>query len=361
MKKSDVRRIIILCLWSVVLSILMMSCRKMEDGECVLVLSFVQDDGYSVSVKSDNMPDTNSFILTIKTVQGDTVYDGYYGERPDKITLPSLQCVISVVSRRFSSPEFDAPQYGDSQEVTGTAGGVLSVKLECRQLNAGVRVCYSDEFKAFFSDASFSFRYDSWVVGYPFDEDRILFFPPGKVQMFFVEDGNERVIMVKDIKAAQVLTVNLSISGSIGESGVSIKIGLDTSRTWDYIDYVFGEENDGSSKEKALTVAQAKEWAGIKNVWVKGYIVGWDVRSGVVTFTGGVNNASHIAISHRSVEDISANCFGVELASGTDIRQALNLVDNKDILHRLVYLKGNLDGKYLGLGGIKSLKEYSFE
>ena len=49
------------------------------------------------------------------------------------------------------------------------------------------------------------------------------------------------------------------------------------------------------------------------------------------------------------------NMFAVELPSG-DIREALNLVDNRDVLGSAIVVTGNIVESYFGYPGIKSTK-----
>jgi hypothetical protein len=48
----------------------------------------------------------------------------------------------------------------------------------------------------------------------------------------------------------------------------------------------------------------------------------------------------------------------VQLQQG-DIRDALNLVDNPELLGRQVFLKGNIVPSYYGLPGLQGLSEYA--
>jgi hypothetical protein len=50
-------------------------------------------------------------------------------------------------------------------------------------------------------------------------------------------------------------------------------------------------------------------------------------------------------------------CLSVQLSSG-DLRDALNLVDNPQNLHRKVYLRGDIVDAYYGIPGIKNVSEY---
>jgi hypothetical protein len=53
-------------------------------------------------------------------------------------------------------------------------------------------------------------------------------------------------------------------------------------------------------------------------------------------------------------------CLSVQLPSGS-LRNALNLVDNPDLLGRKICLKGDIVEAYYGIPGIKNLTEYELQ
>ena len=50
-------------------------------------------------------------------------------------------------------------------------------------------------------------------------------------------------------------------------------------------------------------------------------------------------------------------CLSVQLSSG-ELRDALNLVDNPNILGRKICLRGDIVAAYYGLPGMKNLEAY---
>jgi hypothetical protein len=114
------------------------SCKGLEfedetTGE--LKLAFAK----SVETKSvvRDFPDSNKFILTIKSSSGSIIYNGLYGNRPAKIELDAGSYEIAVVSRDFTIPEFEAPCYSDCKTVVVKAGETCVVLLTAMQSNAG--------------------------------------------------------------------------------------------------------------------------------------------------------------------------------------------------------------------------------
>lgn len=93
-----------------------------------------------------------------------------------------------------------------------------------------------------------------------------------------------------------------------------------------------------------------KSYVPTASVWVKGTIVG-------TAKTGGLNEtavASNIALGTEEAY------VPVELPSNSDIRKALNLVDNADNLGKEVYVYGNLT-TYFGIAGVKGTTDWSFD
>lgn len=114
--------------------------------------------------------------------------------------------------------------------------------------------------------------------------------------------------------------------------------------------------NDGSSVEKAYTVAEAialynAGTAPTDAVWVVGPIVGFYKDN---AFVAGNTSAE---ASNLAIGTADAN-MPVQLPSGA-IRTALNLKDTPSNLGKVVYLKGKIE-KYFSVAGLKSPSSYQF-
>lgn len=124
---------------------------------------------------------------------------------------------------------------------------------------------------------------------------------------------------------------------------------------------------DTGSKDAPLSVDQylalGIPTASVANTWVKGYIVGYidgmNLSGATFSVCNGTEVPTNVLIAQTaSVTDVN-QCIPVQLPAG-EIRSALNLLDNKDILGKVVTLCGSRE-KYFGALGLKSTKEYFFE
>ena len=71
---------------------------------------------------TEEVPDTNDFILTVRDAGGATLYKGPYGDSPEVLDVPEGYYTVGIVSNAFFSPAFSKPQYGDEQVVRVPAG-----------------------------------------------------------------------------------------------------------------------------------------------------------------------------------------------------------------------------------------------
>lgn len=116
---------------------------------------------------------------------------------------------------------------------------------------------------------------------------------------------------------------------------------------------------DGS-KENPYTVADMKSMTEdqypAEAVWVKGVIIG-SASSATALKEEGADVVSNIAIAESSSE---TTFIPVALASGSEFRTKLNLVDNPGNKGKEVLLKGKIQ-KYFSTTGVKDLVEAVFE
>ena len=96
---------------------------------------------------------------------------------------------------------------------------------------------------------------------------------------------------------------------------------------------------------------------GEEDVWVCGHIVGGDLSSSSASFDKPFESRTNLLLGPRSSTDDKEACLSVQLASG-EIRNALNLVDNPELLGRKVCIKGDIVESYYGIPGIKNITEY---
>ena len=134
-------------LMGVLFSIIMASCNMgaFDERQASLSFSFAMPLKTTVT-KAGSLPDTNSFILLVKSNTGETLYNGLYGSRPAEIKVPAGTYEVSVRSIEFEKPAFETPQYGDSKVIVVSNGEKVSVAFLCKQLNSGMRFSFSENF-----------------------------------------------------------------------------------------------------------------------------------------------------------------------------------------------------------------------
>ena len=321
-------------------------------------------DRESVAKAGTQLPDINDFLLTIKDSKGVTLYDGTYGDSPAKLTVPAGSYTISIVSGEFTSPAFSHPVYGTEEVVVIKAGESASVNLGCTLLNCGIRLRIASNFLTSFPGGVMYVKQESAKLMYAYREDRIAYFKPGEIAVVLYNEGKEETLFTRTLEARQILTVSISAPGEADGSDSSIKVSLDTSKTWLTDSWVIGGDNSGGgpggeSVPDACSVADARGRIGQKNVWVYGYIVGGDLTTsaGGDAKTAGITKQTHLAMADRSSITDKTSCIAVELPAGK-VRDALNLVSHPDLVGTRVYVKGEIVEKYFGTVGLKGTSDY---
>lgn len=307
----------------------------------------------------EEIPDTNDFILSVFSSKGKTLFSGPYGSSPESLTVDEGSYTVEVKSEEFSAPSFGKPQYGDSQIIVVGRGEKADVALNCRMINSGLRLDVKDSFrKAYPSGVLFLDSMEGKLM-YSYYEDRVAFFKPGQVSLKLSNEGKDEILFTKTLEAQEVLTVGLSAAVSSSLSG-GMTIVIDTTKIWKSEDYIVGEgSSEGGGIDSALSISEAKNSTGSKDVWVYGYIVGGDLSSSGSKMNTGPSftKNTHIAIAARSSVTSKESCLSVELPKGP-VRDALNLVSHPDLLGSRVYLKGNIVESYYGIPGLKDVSDY---
>lgn len=318
--------------------------------------------GYPLTKASAvSMPDTNSFILTVTDVSGNTIYHGTYGEAPETILADPGTYTIMAESCLFSEPIFDRPQYGDTQIVTVTAGETTMVTLNCVQINCGIKLNINPNFLTRYPDGVLFVKSPTGKLMYSYSEKRIAYFQPGNISVILSDSGNDVTLFSRALNSQQVLSVNISAGNGSVSSGGGISVQVDTSRTWLTEYYTIGNnQSGGTGVQNAWSVAEARKNSGKTEVWVYGYIVGGDLSSSKCSFKGPFSSKTNLVIAAKSSCTDKASCLSVQLAKG-NIRDEINLVDHPDHLKKQIFLKGDIVSSYYGIPGIQSLTEYEFK
>ena len=342
---------------------LLQSCEAFipERADGRLSLRFSEDVFLSTRAAYE-IPDTNDFILTILDSKGSELYKGRYGESPEVLSVPYGSYTVFAVSEEFDAPKFSAPQYGDRQVVVVSSGRDTCVELICRQMNAGVKLNIASNFLTAYPGGSLLLRSDEGKLLYSYSEKRIAYFKPGNVSLVLSDGGSDEVLLTRAVESQEILILNVSAPQGAGPaSSPGIHVSVDTTRIWTVEDYVIGQgDSKGKDTYSAYNVGQARANAGAEDVWVCGYVVGGDLSSSSASFTPPFKSRTNIVLASRASVTDKSSCLSIQLQKG-DIRDALNLVDNPDILGTEVFLKGDIVEAYYGIPGLQNITEYAFK
>ena len=311
---------------------------------------------FDLTKASGDVPAADDFILTVTDSEGDIVYNGRYGASPEAMMVGAGNYTVSAVSREFSEPLYEAPQFGDTQIVSVKAGESASVTLMCRQLNSGVRLHLDEYFRTAYPDGVLYLKGSGGTLMYGYTEKRTAYFKPGGMALTLYNDGKEDVLCTRVLEEQQMLTLNLSATVGDGSAEYGrVLLQVDTCRNWvtEYI--VAGDDDD--SEGGSYSVSEARSHIGENGVWVEGYVVGVATNTQKFSFSAPFSKNTNIALGLRSTTTDSNYMLSVELSKG-DIRDALNLVDNPDLLGKKIRLKGNLVDAYYGIPGMKNVCAY---
>lgn len=333
-----------------------------DKGTGELRVSFAKNHD-AVTRGISEIPDTGDFILTISDSKGISVYSGRYDDCPEAIQVPSGNYTVKVISHDFSKPAFSSPQFGDEQCVSVPSGGIVNVRLMCEQINCGIKLKVSSDFLTTFPDGVLWLKSSHGKLMYGYSEKRSAYFLPGNVSLLLSDGDSEEVLMTRTLQARDMLALKVTVAETEEEPEeeepyANVSVAIDTTRNWITDTYEIGGDNTaGNSIEEAMTVAQARNSAGLKDVWVSGYIVGGDLSPSSASFESPFSDRTNIVIGPKSVTNNRTSCLSVQLPAGA-VRGALNLVDNPLNLGRRILVKGNIVEAYYGMPGIKNITDF---
>ncbi len=308
------------------------------------------------------LPDTSEFLLTVKDSEGKIIYDGRFGDSPESFSLPEDSYTVTIMSEEFSKPEFDSPQFGEEQCILVPAGKVVDLKLVCRQMNSGVKLNVSPKFLDEYPGGVLILKSKLGRLVYKYSEKRIAYFKPGEIELVLNEGKSEKVLMARTLEAQEVFVLKVDVASSggnaSGDGKSSVSVSEETMRNWKSAVIVCGGDNGGGSESSdAMTVSEALESIGEEGVWVCGHIVGGDLSSSSASFQKPFESRTNLLLGPRSSTSDKETCLSVQLPTG-EIRDALNLVDNPELLGRRICIKGNIVEAYYGIPGMKGVTEY---
>lgn len=337
-----------------------------DDGDAqegLIRVNFNETDFRNVSdlmsAYGTDMPstDTSAYYLEMVSDNGNVIYSGSYGDRPDVFEVSPGKYDLKVLSTDKYMPAYSTPVLGDYQSVEISHGEELSVSFLCRQLNGGIRIISSESLRKSGPECHFLFNYGRGTVKYPLDETRFLYFFEGGIKIDYVDESDNSVeLLRRNVNPGEMLTLKAGEDdgegNSPGKGGILIE--TDTSRVWitENLDF-----DNMDVKSEAISVSEAKRRVGEEDIWVCGYIVGGNLSSSSVKCEPPFSSQTNMAIADSWNEKDRKKMMSVELPSGS-VREALNLVSHPDNLGRRVYLKGNVAESYFGLTGLKRVKDY---
>lgn len=325
-----------------------------DKGTISLAISSIDAALYAEGtfLKSDVALDTNNFILTVTSSDGSVVYDGKYGEKPEEIVVMPGEYKVEVSSIRFAPPMFDAPKFGDSQTVTVEQGINVKVAFNCKQLNAGLRLKFSDEFIAQFPGTGVSIQQRENTVAYDYTQTKYLYLDESMFAMIYSGSNGDTVLMNKALRGGQMVTMNLSYKNTL-ISSTTLGMQIDTTRDWVSFDYNMAL----NIPYGVLTIPEACRRLE-ERVQVFGYILGGDPTTSSMRVGPPFESKSSLVIATSMTERNRNRMMVVELPTGT-VRDDLNLVNNPHLLGNPIIVTGTITSSYYGYPGIKSTKSYS--
>ncbi|MDE5750974.1 MAG: hypothetical protein K2H87_09465, partial [Duncaniella sp.] len=149
------------------------------------------------------------------------------------------------------------------------------------------------------------------------------------------------------------------ITGNQGRPSEFVLEGVDVPDDPDNPDPVAGDGSETNPYSVAQVIAlnpQSTTVAVESGVWVKGYIVGY-YENYDAHFSTSTSQRANILIAATPTASSAAECVCIQLVAQTDVRNALNLVDNPGVLGMEVSLCGDVM-KYNTLPGIKNTSAY---
>lgn len=120
------------------------------------------------------------------------------------------------------------------------------------------------------------------------------------------------------------------------------------------------EQSSGITDMPHMTIAEASALPEGSHVVITAYIVGYvkgNSLSGAVFSQSDDMENTNILIADNAAETDVSKTMPIRLEKGSKERQALNMQEHPEILHRIVTIEGVLE-EYFGVLGIKNVKAF---
>ena len=363
MRKRNAAKGLVVAFATIVAAFAAFGCGR-EDlrNRAYLLLNIRQENTFATKAGGCPMPDTNQFILKIENAAGESVYYGLYGARPAIISVPAGSYSLSLVSMEMDAPDWDSPVYGDAVDIVAASGETVNVDFLCKMINSGVRVRMTDRYAARYP-GELTVSQFAGSLDYTSSETRFGYFEAGNATFSAVaSDGSSQKLFSKQLTGGQMLTLTLDAGSMDSQSNISVQVDTTVAYLSQTImvDEYRSSQGDGLAQATAFSVIEAASHPE-ESVWVWGYIVGGDLTSSAINYEVPFSKNSNLAIAASAMCRTRSECMSVELASGSDIRETLNLVDHPEMLGRKVYIQGTVKESYFGMTGLKSIKAFALE
>ena len=337
---------------------------EVSDGDAKgrMSLSFIREDVIRTKAVYETI-DTNSFILRVTDEKGESIYEGAFGDSPESFELQAGTYTVSAVSCDFSTPAFASPQYGDEQCVVIPPGKEIGVRLQCAMMNCGIRLLIDSGFLTIYPKSFFNVKSDAGRPPYTYTHKNVASLKPRKVSVQLADNQTVENLLTRTLAAGDVLQLKIKVAGASSPQQSGISIAVDTTKNWFNETYTIGGSGNSSSGDggtdegQILTIAQAKEADEGEKVWVSGYIVGGDLTQTNASFSPPFSSSTNLLLGPRSSSTNRSSGLAINLPKG-DVRDALNLVDNPDLLGKQVELCGEITHSYFGMDGLKNVSDY---
>ena len=195
-------------------------------------------------------------VFTLEVTQDETVVHKIPtlgANTSPSLTLEAGDYTVSAYSQPFAAPAFDTPVYGASQLLTIMAGATKNVALECTQTNAGVKINYSDDFKAQHTTYSTRIAHSTGTLDFSgSDAGRTGYFPTGYVDLIVTADGKEYTQAIQ-LKARRLYTITVK-DANVPVTSANISISVSTDVTNENVEITFPANGgntggDGGSRQ----------------------------------------------------------------------------------------------------------------
>lgn len=194
----------------------------------------------------------NDFKLTIaKKSDGLVVKDvkvSEVGTTPIELTPDTY--IVKTSSNNFTTADWDTPLYEATQEVVIASNATATATLVNTQANAGVKVTYTDAFKAKFADYQAVVESAKGNLTYAKTEARTGYFAPGNISIKVTGGTTVFDAITRKVNAKELVNVKVDYSATGNTNGkVTLTITVDntvTERTEDVVVSDGGNTNPGT-------------------------------------------------------------------------------------------------------------------